>query len=89
MLEEIVLAIKSLKAGKAPGVDNLQPEFFLHLHESCTEWLQNFFNVCLKRTKVPKIWKLTKVAAVLKPKISQAVIDLSVYSVSLINFTNV
>ena len=38
-LEEIVTAIKTLKAGKAPGVDNLHPEFFLHLHESCMEWL--------------------------------------------------
>ena len=67
-LEEIVTAIKTLKDGKAPGVDNLHPEFFLHLHESCMEWLRTFFNFCLKTTKVPKTWKLAKVVAVLKPK---------------------
>ena len=67
-LEEIVTAIKTLKAGKAPGVDNLHPEFFLHLHESCIEWLRTFFNFCLKTTKVSKTWKLAKVVAVLKPK---------------------
>ena len=48
-LEEIVLAIKSLKAGQAPGVDNLHPEFFLHLHESCTEWLRNLFQFLFEK----------------------------------------
>ena len=32
------------------------------------EWLQTFFNFCLKATKVPKTWKLAKVVAVPKPK---------------------
>ena len=30
--------------------------------------LRSFFNVCLHMKKVPKIWKLAKVVAVLKPK---------------------
>ena len=32
------------------------------------EWLQTFFNFCLKATKVPKTWKLAKVVTVPKPK---------------------
>ena len=68
MDDEIIVAIKSLKAGKAPGADNLHPEFFLHIHENCIRWLRSFFNVCRHTKKVPKIWKLAKVVAVLKPK---------------------
>ena len=32
--DEIIAAIKSLKAGKAPRADNVHPEFFLHIHEN-------------------------------------------------------
>ena len=66
--KEIDTAIKTLKAGKAPGVDNLHPEFFLHMDESCTEWLRRFLTTCLKMKSIPKSWKLAKVVAVLKPK---------------------
>lgn len=66
--EELTLAIKTLKPGKAPGVDYLHPEFFINMHESCTEWLVKFYNHCLNLATVPKIWKLSKVVAVLKPK---------------------
>ena len=68
MDDKIIAVIKSLKAGKAPGADNLHPEFFLQIHENCIQWLQSFFNVCLHTNKVPKIWKLAKVVSVLKPK---------------------
>ena len=66
--DEIIAAIKSLKAGKALGADNLHLEFFLHIYENCIQWLQSFFNVFLHKMKVPKIWKLAKVVAMLKPK---------------------
>ena len=66
--DEIIAAIKSLKAGKALGTDNLHPEFILGIHENCIQWLRLFFNVCLHTKKVPKIWKLAKLVAVLKPK---------------------
>ena len=33
----IIAAIKSIKAGKAPGADNLYPEFYLHIHENCIQ----------------------------------------------------
>ena len=68
MDDEIIAVIKSPKAGKAPGADNSHPEFFLHIHENCIQWLRSLFNVFLHTKKVPKIWKLAKVVAVLKPK---------------------
>ena len=36
-------AVKTLKAGIAPGPDNLQPEIFLHRDEKCFEWLRILF----------------------------------------------
>ena len=68
MDDEIIAPIKSFKAGKAPGADNLHPEFFLHIHENCIQWLRSFLNVFLHTKKLLKIWKLAKVVAVLKPK---------------------
>ena len=59
--------IKTLKVGKAPGPDNLHPEFFLHLDEKCFEWLQILFSNCLSTKKLPKVWKMAKAIAPLKP----------------------
>lgn len=65
--EELMSAIKTLKAGKAPGPDNLHPEFFLHLDDSCLEWLRKLLSYFLQSNKLPKIWKIAKVVAVVKP----------------------
>ena len=40
---EIIAAFKTLKAGKAPGPDNLHPEFFLYLDEKSFGWLWILF----------------------------------------------
>ena len=64
---EVMAAIKTLKAGKAPGPDNLHPEFFLHLDEKSFEWLRILFPNCLSTRKLPKMWKMAKVSAAIKP----------------------
>ena len=56
-------AIKSLKSGKAPGTDNLHPEFFLNMHPDCLRWLRTLMSTCLHLKKIPKIWR----RAILKP----------------------
>jgi len=43
--EELMSAISSLKSGKAPRPDNLYPEFFIHLDDSCIEWLRKLFSL--------------------------------------------
>ena len=55
--DEIIAAIKLLKAGKAPGADNLHPEFFLHIHENGIQWLRWFFTVCLHTKETTKCRK--------------------------------
>ena len=37
--KELVEALKSMKAGKAPGPDDIRPEFLLHAGDAATEWL--------------------------------------------------
>ena len=64
---EVMATIKTLKAGKAPGPDNLHPEFFLHLDEKCFEWLQILLSNYLSKKNLPKLWKIAKVIAALKP----------------------
>ena len=57
--DEVMAAIKTLKAGKAPGLDNLYPEFLLHVDEksvfndygyfSPTAYPQRNFQKCGRR----------------------------------------
>ena len=64
--EELKTAIQTMKPAKAPRFDNLYPEFFMHLHDLCLTWFITLFSTCLSRKKVPKIWKLSMIVAVLK-----------------------
>ena len=66
LTNEVMAAIKTVKAGKAPGPDNLHPEFFLHLDDKCFEWLWIQFSKCLSKKKLPIVWKIAKVIAALK-----------------------
>ena len=55
--EELVEALKSMKAGKAPGPDDIHQEFFLHAEDAVTKWLCQYMSTCLERCKIPKIWR--------------------------------
>ena len=37
--EELLEVLKSMKAGKAPGPDDIHPEFLLHAGDAATKWL--------------------------------------------------
>ena len=37
--EKLVEAVKSMKAGSAPGPDDIHPEFLLHAGDAATKWL--------------------------------------------------
>ena len=65
--DELHSAISSLKPRNAPGPDNLHPEFLIHLDKKYQDWLLKLLPSCLHLKKIPKIWKLAKVVAVLKP----------------------
>jgi len=60
-IEEVDKGIKTIKLGKAAGIDEITPEMVHHFGPRAREWItklfNNFFNV----------WKKTKVVALLKP----------------------
>lgn len=65
--EELTEALKSLKAGKAPGPDDIHPEFLLHAGDVASEWLRQFMSTSMDSCKIPKIWRKATVIALPKP----------------------
>ena len=64
---ELQAAIGKLKQGKAPGQDYIHPEFVTHQSAKTSVWLCVFFSACLRRLKLPKIWRRAAVRALTKP----------------------
>ena len=64
---KLVEALKSMKAGKAPGPDDIHPGFLLHAGNDATKWLCQYMYTCLERCKIPKIWHKATVIALPKP----------------------
>ena len=54
---EVNAAIKSLKAGKAPGVDDIRPEMLKTLNGVGVRWLTRVCQVAWKTGKAPKQWQ--------------------------------
>ena len=55
-IEEIILAIKSLKSGEAPGHDNLNAELFKADPELAATVLQPLFPAILHGEQIPEDW---------------------------------
>ena len=66
-MEELETGITTLKAGKAAGLDNISTEQIKHFGRNTRLWLLNLYNSCMERLKIPKIWRHTRVVALLKP----------------------
>ena len=91
MDDEIIAAIKSLKASKAPGADNLQPDsFFTSMKTAFNGYDRSSTSICTRK-KYPKYWNLQKWLPCLNKRnhqMSQAATDQLPYFVFLLNFTN-
>ena len=64
---EFAAALQYLKPGKAPGPDSICPKLIVHAGAALKSWLCNFLSSCLRRLKIPKIWRRALVVAILKP----------------------
>ena len=64
---EFAAALQHLKPGKAPGPDSICPELILHAAAALKSWLRGFLSSCLRRLKIPKIWRRALVVAIPKP----------------------
>ena len=54
---EFAAALQHLKTGKAPGPDSICPELILHAGAALKSWLRDFISSCLRRLKIPNIWR--------------------------------
>ena len=64
---EMTQSIHNMKCGKAPGPDNIHPEFIKNLGSSDLKWLAAFFSICMRLNLLPKIWRKANIIAMLKP----------------------
>ena len=64
---EFTAALQHLKPGKAPGPDSICSELILHAGAAMKSWLRDFLSSCLRRLKIPKIWRRALVVAIPKP----------------------
>ena len=63
---EFAAALQHLKPGKAPSPDSICSELIIHAGAALKSWLHDFLS-CLRRLKIPKIWRRALVVTVPKP----------------------
>ena len=66
-IKELEEAIKTIKLGKAPGLDGVSAEMITHFGPNTKKWLLALYNNCATSFRIPKIWRKAKVVALLKP----------------------
>ena len=65
--EEVDAARKYMKCGKAPGYDNIHPEFLKNLGPRAKKWLAVFLTRIISEKNLPKSWRVTKTVVIPKP----------------------
>ena len=65
--EEYKKGIAALKNNKAAGRDDVLVEQLNHLGQKANKLLDTMLNVCFTGNKIPKIWRHSKIIAILKP----------------------
>ena len=65
--KEVDTALKNMKCGKAPGYDNIHPEFLKNLGPRARKWLAMFLTRIISEKNLPKSWRITKTVAIPKP----------------------
>lgn len=64
---EVTEALRQMSCGKAPGYDEIFPDYLVHLGHKAINWLAKLFTRIIDSGILPKTWKNAKVVAVLKP----------------------
>ena len=63
----VLKSIATLKSNRAAGRDYVLNEQLKHLGQKANKWLDRMLNVCFTGNKIPKIWRQSKIIAILKP----------------------
>ena len=65
--EEYNKGIATLKNKKAAGIDDVLVEQLKNLGPRAHRWLHSMLNVCFTENRIPKVWRQSKIIAILKP----------------------
>uniref|UniRef100_A0A8C5CRJ5 Reverse transcriptase domain-containing protein n=1 Tax=Gadus morhua TaxID=8049 RepID=A0A8C5CRJ5_GADMO len=65
-LVEVTEVVKHLRSGKAPGIDEIQPEMLKALGVEGLSWLTRLFNIAWESGTVPKEWQTGVVVPLFK-----------------------
>ena len=76
---EMSAVIKSLKAGKAPGEDDIQPEMLKTMNKFAVCWLTRVFQVSWKTGEIPKQWQTSVLIPIYKKKTRKSALTTEVY----------
>ena len=67
LMEVLLHGAKALKNNKAADLDNMLCEQIKHFGKATLRWLLQMITSILKTQKFPKLWRKSKVIAILKP----------------------
>ena len=65
--EEYKKGIAALKNKKAAGIDDVLVEQLKNLGPRAHRWIHSMLNVCFTENRIPKVWRQSKIIAILKP----------------------
>lgn len=63
---EINGAVRSMKLGKAPGMDGVTAEMLRRIWMAIPEWMKSMYDMCLNSGCFPNEWKIARVIVLLK-----------------------
>ena len=66
--QEFAAARKHLKPGKTSGSNSICPDLITHAGSALKSWMCGFLSSCLRRLKIPEVWRRALVVAIPKPK---------------------
>ena len=64
--DEVLQAIKKLKTGKAPGTDQIPPEFLKCIKDSILDFLVTLFNNIYESATFPAVWATAIIVPIFK-----------------------
>ena len=71
--EEYRKGITALKNNKAASINDILVEQLKNLGPKAHKWLHTMLNRCFIENKIPKIWRQSKIIAILKPGMDSAI----------------
>ena len=66
-MNDLCGVFKEMKSSNAAGLDDILCEQIKHLGSAALQWLLDMFNECMRTNSILKMWRTSRVVALLKP----------------------